>query len=846
MKKNLLIFALLLALLATLAACGQTPTETTGPASTGGVLRVGYARVDITPKESVPMGGYNDGRLSESTKDPLYATCIAFTDAKDNTVLFIPLDLTRSYSEAFPQVRAYISEKTGIPMDNIITTASHTHSGPDLAKTGELAITNYSESLKGLILGAAEEALADRKPAEMYTAYTRAPGLNFTRHYLLKDGSYAGNGFDFSSSDILGHIGVADDLMQMVKFTREGGKDVVLLNWQGHYRDGKNTYFTADFFGVMRSILEKEMNCQFAYIAGAGGDTVNRSKISGLTQTADYKEHGKTLSAIAMETAKSFKKAATGEVKVIKSIFGAPSKGGANVKMDIILEAFSLGDVAFACAPYEMSGLNGISIKENSDFQMTFVATQSNYHMYYIPAEFCFDYESYEAGVSRFARGAGEALAEEFVRMLDTLYASTGLTPAKKDDSFYYKPAEPATDGNLYLNLAPGDLTAYKEGTSGAFVIQLVGPEGMTNHVVQTKELTEKILAQQTVRLVYNSSGMVVGMESSADLGVTSHKEPVTVKTRSGSAVTLVLSDGKVTQATLADNLLAFDMRDGTIGSELSLQTGDTITYLTDKNDQILLAFITQRNPIKSLCAHCNEEVEWNEWHNAASLPAVPNGHYKLMVDVTLTDEYAVTGGNQLVLDLNGHTVTGAKDTRVIRVNGSSTKFALMDTSTEASGKIVGNGTIVEAGMCVLVSSGTFELYSGTVDGSKTNTTANGCAIQCSTNGGHIHMYGGTIIGGRTTSSPSSGGYGGSVSVAGSMVMDGGTIKDGQAFAHMDGSTYVRGGKGGNVYVASTGNFTMNGGTITGGAAEIDDHNVYVGTSNGSTGTFIHNGGTIE
>ena len=847
MKKISVIFALLLALLTVLVGCNQTPTEITVPttAPVANSLSVGYARVDITPRESVPMGGYGDGRMSTSTQDPLYATCIAFTDAKDNTVLFIPLDLTRSYSEVIPKVRSYISEKTGIPLDNIITTASHTHSSPDLAKTDDLGIQNYNEALPDLILRAANEALADRKPAEMYTSYIRADGMNRTRHYLLKDGSYAGNGFSFTAGDILGHIGVTDSLMQLVKFTREGGKDVLLVNWQGHYKDPKDTYFTADYFGVMRSILEKDMDCLFAYVAGAGGDTISNSKIPELKPSADCAEHGQKLSDIAKEAAKNFEKAEIGEIQVIKSNYGAPVKSAPNSKMDVPLEAFSLGDVAFACAPYEMSGINGITIKEGSDFKVTFVATQSNMHLFYVPAEFCFDYESYEAGVSRLARGAGELLAEEFVRMLDTLYANTGLTPAQKDESYYYKAPEPTSDGVLYINMAAGDLTAYTEGTSGAFVIQLVGPEGLTNHVVQTKELTEKILAQQTVRLVFNSSGMVVDMESSENIGITSHEDPATVQTRSGSAVTLVLADGNQTQATLSDDLLTFDMRDGTIGTELSLQTGDTITYLSDKDGVILLAFVTQRTPILSLCDHCKEEVEWNEWHNAASLPSISNGHYKLMVDVTLSGEYAVSGGNQLVLDLNGHTVTGAQNKRVIRISGSSTKFALMDTSTEASGKIIGKGTIVEAGMCVLVSTGTFELYSGTVDGSQTNNTANGCAIQCSTSGGIIHMFGGTIIGGTTTSSASEGGKGGSVSIAGIMVMDGGLITGGQARAYYDGDTYVRGGQGGNVYVASTGKFTMNGGTITGGKAEVEDDNLNIGTVGVATGTFIKNGGTI-
>jgi len=204
------------------------------------------------------------------------------------------------------------------------------------------------------------------------------------------------------------------------------------------------------------------------------------------------------------------------------------------------------------------------------------------------------------------------------------------------------------------------------------------------------------------------------------------------------------------------------------------------------------------------------------------------------------------TGGSQMALDLNGHTITGAQNKRVLGVTGSDTKFAVLDTSDGQSGKIIGRGTINEAGICVLVSSGTFELYSGTIDGSQTSNAANGCAVQCASGGGRIHMYGGTIIGGKTVSTASAGGNGGSVSIAGVMIMDGGTIMNGEACAYTEGGTYVRGGKGGNVYVASTGKFTMNGGTITGGKAEKEDNNLHIGAVGNATGVFIRNGGTID
>ena len=57
-------------------------------------LRVGYARIDISPVESVPLEGYGNThlRMSQGILDPIMGTCIAFTDDKDNTLVLYTVD----------------------------------------------------------------------------------------------------------------------------------------------------------------------------------------------------------------------------------------------------------------------------------------------------------------------------------------------------------------------------------------------------------------------------------------------------------------------------------------------------------------------------------------------------------------------------------------------------------------------------------------------------------------------------------------------------------------------------------------------------------------------------------
>jgi len=90
--KKILSVLLLLALSLSLFGCaaGGEPE-----AQTPKGLLVGYARENITPTESVPMGGYGntDKRWSKQYLDYLYATCIAVTGANGESVILYTMDL---------------------------------------------------------------------------------------------------------------------------------------------------------------------------------------------------------------------------------------------------------------------------------------------------------------------------------------------------------------------------------------------------------------------------------------------------------------------------------------------------------------------------------------------------------------------------------------------------------------------------------------------------------------------------------------------------------------------------------------------------------------------------------
>ena len=93
------------------------------------------------------------------------------------------------------------------------------------------------------------------------------------------------------------------------------------------------------------------------------------------------------------------------------------------VSMEIA--AFSVGDLAFVSAPYEMFDQNGAQIRDGSPFAMTFVATLCNGSNGYIASELCATHGCYGFDSRAWGGiGSAEELVSEYVDMLSTLYGT--------------------------------------------------------------------------------------------------------------------------------------------------------------------------------------------------------------------------------------------------------------------------------------------------------------------------------------------------------------------------------------------------------------------------------------
>jgi len=516
MKKFLSLLLCAVMVLGLFAGCGgekEKENENAVGGAPAGVFSVGYGNTIVTPQGSVPLGGYGNSadRFSTSVGYPFNAIAIAFTDAEGETVLYIAHDLLLCYGFAEAQRKA-ISEKFGIPVDHIMIHCNHNHSGPDM-NFDDPSIAQYTSLLASGTLASVEAALKDRKPATMETTFCRPERVNSVRHYLLADGNYQAEGVGAVAKDqLIGHYGVADNLLQLVRFNREGGKPVVMINWQGHPRGtgDDQTIATGNYYSVMRSYVDKNLDCHSIFILSGSGNLNNNSQIPGELRFEDYIELGEGLGAEAVEAAKNFTPANVGNITIKENMF--ETLGNTGMKT-VPLYAMSFGDFAMAMAPFEIFDTNARGVREASDFKMTFYSSCTNKSMGYLPTDASFDWEiAYEVRITNFPKGTASKIQEQLTNMISEQFAASGNEKQEKPEGYLQPEFVPKTDGKTYTNPAPGNANAYRAVNNGFYAMQLLEGTSIKNILTISEDVAKEINALTTMQLIFNEQNVVVGV----------------------------------------------------------------------------------------------------------------------------------------------------------------------------------------------------------------------------------------------------------------------------------------------------------------------------------------------
>ena len=490
-------FSLLLCLcmVVTFAACGGagvTKTEsagssdgtaaaTAGKQDATGVFMAGFGRVDITPKDSVPMASYGDDRMSTGMYSYLEARSVVVKDPNGDMLVFAVGDVSWCPNFLGKVIRADIASELNIPQNNIILSGTHTHGSVSTSRTDLSSVTKFNDQYIAGMKKAILLAVEDLKPAEVYEGSVMTEHMNHVRRYFMDDGSLDGDNAYGTGTKRVAHETEADGELQVMKFVREGGKDIVITNFQAHpHLEGKTTNLSAQTVGTIRDAVEKEFDALALHWQGAAGNLNTQGSLEGEVpyekSPAGEKAYGEAMAKYIKTIYDSMNKVDTGYVQVrevtytgktnhmydhmleqakdvvnyfksgntaaktatyahqfkdadglrINSYFHASrivsnSKLGAT--QDMTLYAWSFGDIGGVVLPYEMFDTSGMQIKSSSPFARTFIVGYSfPSYVGYIPTEAGYANGGYESDNSTFAPGTAEGMVENYLNMLNDMH----------------------------------------------------------------------------------------------------------------------------------------------------------------------------------------------------------------------------------------------------------------------------------------------------------------------------------------------------------------------------------------------------------------------------------------
>lgn len=154
------------------------------------------------------------------------------------TVILIALDVEAAQTEYYDLARETVSKVTGIDKKAIYIHATHTHVAPCFGreddKTNDIDREYDFYTLKKIV-DSVVLAINDLKPARMGIAVSKAERVGFNRRYFMKDGTTKTNP-GVNNPDIVKSIGLLDERVNVFRFERECGDNIVIGNCGNHRR----------------------------------------------------------------------------------------------------------------------------------------------------------------------------------------------------------------------------------------------------------------------------------------------------------------------------------------------------------------------------------------------------------------------------------------------------------------------------------------------------------------------------------------------------------------------------------------------------------------------------------
>jgi len=235
-------------------------------------LQAGAAASNITPELGTLIVGSFAPYPAEHVHDELYARCLVLDDGTTRIALVV-CDLLGLHRSVSVEARRHIQEATGIPPQNVLISATHTHSaGTALGKNryaNEQELDAYQRFVAVRIADGVRRAVNLLRPAQIGFATVDVPEHVHNRRWLMREGSAKPNPFGkidkvqtnppVRSSDLIEPAGPIDPAVSILAVREPGGRLIsVYSTYSLHYMGGSGpAHISADYFGMFCKRLKE-------------------------------------------------------------------------------------------------------------------------------------------------------------------------------------------------------------------------------------------------------------------------------------------------------------------------------------------------------------------------------------------------------------------------------------------------------------------------------------------------------------------------------------------------------------------------------------------------------------
>jgi hypothetical protein len=432
--------------------------------ASAGDFRVGAARVDITPQDGTPLGGYYRFRGSAGVLDPLFVKTLVMEKDGAHAAIVV-MDLSGTVRPIVEEARRLIQEQCGIEGDRVLISGTHTHTGPqqprgtmmdDITQVNSPAGVSYTRALPGRIAESVRLAKEKLTPVKSLAAIGRAEGISFNRR-ILREGKQEAV---WQPAKLLPGdkpAGPVDPEVGVLVFEASSGPVASLLNFAMHPTSvGGGVKISADYPGVFTRLVSErhgpDMVSVFAngtcgninhtdYLTGRRRSTLELGTALADAVDAAWPQLKPTESfaprvrservqlqrrpitdeqiARAKEMAADMLTKNYGTVPMAETVCVLETLAKKDLPLLAEVQVIALSEeVAVVALPGEIFVELGLALKKASPFRHTFIAELSNGSIGYVPNQEAYPQGNYEVVSARCAPGSGEKLIQTALKLL--------------------------------------------------------------------------------------------------------------------------------------------------------------------------------------------------------------------------------------------------------------------------------------------------------------------------------------------------------------------------------------------------------------------------------------------